>query len=280
MLRMGFLLALFVAVSGCGGGGGGDTTDQPDLTPERPPVSGAWEGQLVYQNSQKSEHAKLAIFDGTAWIKIEGAKAAGFDVERNGDEITLSSKLESGWPQETTMMGNAFKHPAYKETLFDSPDISLKFTLQGRDAVGSFEISESGEVIEFGVFSLLPIILEDGRFYIRDIPEAEITCGESGGYPLYCYSDIDISVDAEGRISGSYNDYHKYNERPSTMYSTIPSSFDISGDISSTQESGFFSMTMEAPRLKSEGFGYRKPNGELEYCLGSGDVGFSPSICP
>lgn len=279
MFRIWMLLVISVVVSGCGGGDGGGP-DEPALTPKPAPISGSWEGALVYQNTQKSEHAKLAILDGKAWIKIEGDKAAGFEVVRNGSEITLSSKLESGWRQEGVMMGSAFKHPAYKEALLDGPDIELNFSLQGRDAVGSFEISESGQVTEFGVFSLLPIILEDGSFYIKDIPEAEITCGESGGYPLYCYSDIDISVDAGGKISGTYEDYHKYSVRPPTMYSTIPSSFDISGEITSAQEPGFFSLTMEAPRLDAEGFGYRKPNGELEYCLRSGDFGFSPSICP
>lgn len=278
MLRLPAVLALSVALSACGGSS--DGSDQPDPAPPPEPMSGAWEGQLVYQRSQTNKSAKLAIMDGEAWIKIEGDKAAGFEVEKDGDEVILSGKLKSGWPKIGTMMGNAVKHPAYKDLLANSLDIEIKFTLQGRDAVGSFKISGPETVTEYGVFSLLPIMLEDGPWYIKDIREAEITCGQSGGYPLLCYSDIDLSADSEGKISGQYRDFHKYNERPPTMYSTIPSDFRITGQVTSLKTPGFFSVEMEAPRLGTKGFGYRKPSGELEYCISNGAWGFNPTICP
>lgn len=278
MLRLSAVLTLSLALSACGGSSDGSAQPEPAPTPE--PMSGAWEGQLVYQRSQTNKSAKLAILDGKAWIKIEGDKAAGFEVEMNGDEITLLGKLKSGWPSETTMMGNAVKHPAYKDLLANSPDIEIKFTLQGRDAVGSFKISGPETVTQYGVFSLLPIILEDAPWYIKDIPEAEITCGQSGGYPLLCYSDIELSADSDGQISGQYRDFHKYNERPPTMYSTIPSDFRITGQVTSMKNPGFYTIEVEAARVGTKGFGYRKPNGELEYCISGGAGGFSPTICP
>lgn len=278
MLRLPAVLALSLVLSACGGSSDGSA--RPDPTPPPEPMSGAWEGQLVYQSSQKNKSAKLAILDGKAWIKIEGDKAAGFEVEKDGDEITLLGKLKTGWPQIGVMMGNAVKHPAYKVGYVNGADIEIKFTLQGRDAVGSFKIYGPETATQYGVFSLLPIMLEDGPWYIKDIPEVEITCGQSGGYPLLCYSEINFSVDSDGQISGQYRDFHKYSERPPTMYSTIPSEFMITGQVTSLKNPGLYTVEMEAARVGTKGFGYRKPNGELEYCISSGAWGFNPTICP
>lgn len=277
MIRWMAVIFFSAALAACGGGGGGGSEPPEPASPPEAPLAGAWQGDLVYQSSQSTEPVKLAIYDDLAWLKIGGSKAAGFRVEKNGDEITLSGNIHYGYP---VRWGQVIKHPAYKDVLSGGPEIELSVTFEGRDAIGSFEILNKNSPKDYGVFSLMPTIVEDGAWQPQAIREAEFNCGESGGYPLYCYSNIDLSLDSDGVISGEYRDYHKYVDRPPGMLAAVPATIEITGLSEGLESPGFYSIEVVSTRFSAKGFGYRKPSGELEYCLMGDTMDANPRICP
>lgn len=238
MVKLTVIFAIVLFLAGCGG----SDRDVSEVVDEREVESaesieqsglyGVWRGLFESEYNGFTDAVTL-VFDGTDvyLMNYNGGTAVGV--------LAIS---ERGYVAQF----NLYEHyPVRLQLNYRTPylgkisgkTLEVNFQVDGNEVISGryTELSENAAV-DVGVFSSLKQEISGGTIdSVNDGRARQFPCGSDGGYDLYCYSIVNVVVEADGSLRGEYYDYFKYQDRLNIPL-TIPSSRSFHGYVNEVKE--------------------------------------------
>jgi len=230
-------------LSGCNGS---SENSNPAVTS----IYGIWRGTAGSSFYGRLTEVHL-IAAGTTWywVELEGRTTAAARVVASGSpqfgEATIATetgrwtlKMPAISHLPADAQNDPYRSPAYGT--YDNTTLELDLKVGDELIVGEYTILHDSSTTDRGTLNLQAVDLESissgPMTLLSGYDPHQFVCGADGGAPLYCYSYLDVNINADGTIAGKYEDLFLYDPRPPSIPNSIPSTRTFTGTLAEMTE--------------------------------------------